>query len=373
MPRPKLVTAPTMNRTHAILMLAAVGYLPLASTLAQEDVEVPLPCVILLQPAPAPTLDTAPLSEERSIEIEELIDQLRGIVKTDLSWRWTGPFDDAAFLPVDEERIRRVSRGDISEPIRRLIEIGPDALPQLLAGLEDDRQTEVVQQASATPYGRRSGMAFDEILHGNPVNPTESRVLALGRFPYTDSVRPDPGFLVANELEAYRVSVGDVCFEVIGQIVGRDFQCLFRDHVKTADVLVCSPVHRVAMRDRVRQIWASGNPRQKVLESLILDFYTRENPLAWDCTSGDRFQIEAAKRLLYYYPDHAVPMIVDRIRSLRGTNETLEDYAHNGVAPDRFVAAVGWSDRSGIREALVELLARTEYEELRRAIQKSIE
>jgi hypothetical protein len=217
-------------------------------------------------------------------------------------------------------------------------------------------------------------MAFDEILHGNPANPTEQFVLRLNRFPYSKSIRPEDRFDVAPEMDSYRIKIGDVCLVIIGQIVGREYDCLSSPHVKSLGVLVCSPVHREDLRKRLRTIWNSKNPRQKVLESLVLDFSTRgvlQRGSLDDWDIGSDFQIEATKRLLYYYPDIAVPLVVERISNLQATDDFFDDCVRNGIRSDDFVDSMAWSSDEKIRSALAELAKRAKDRSLLRALERA--
>lgn len=218
------------------------------------------------------------------------------------------------------------------------------------------------------------GMAFDGILHGNPANPTERYVLNLNRSPYSASIRPNDDFSVSPEMESYRIKVGDVCLVVIGQIVGRRYECLTSPHVKSSEILVCSPVHRKNLRAQVHDLWQSKHPRQKLLESLVLDFSTRGvlqgNSLDyWDI--GSDFQVKSVMRLLYYFPDVAVPLIVNRLNSLQATDDFFEDCVRNGVRSNNFVDAIAWSMHEEIKSALADLAGRAKEVDLRRALQRA--
>ncbi|HUE74698.1 MAG TPA: hypothetical protein VMP01_27770 [Pirellulaceae bacterium] len=309
-------------------------------------------------------------------EIEGLIFELTKCVRSDLSLN--SFYLNSKFVPVGEFGTFgdwTGKRVEASEPVRKLVEIGPDALPYLLKALDDDTPTDIVIQAVKTEGAIAGGMAFDEAMYGNPANPTEAFVLRLNRFPYSASIRPkDERFSVAPEMESYRIKVGDVCFIVLGQIVSRQYDCLDSPHVKSSAKLVCSPVHRKALRKQLASIWKSQHPRQKVLESLIVDFSTRGvlqmNSLDyWDI--GNDFQIEATKRLLYYYPDVAVPLLVDRIKNLQTSDDNFDDCIKNGLRSDNFVDAIAWSKNGEIKSALADLGRRAKENYLIDALQRA--
>jgi hypothetical protein len=357
------------------LLTIWLALLPTAAFAQDNDREVALPFVTLVQPPEIPKLEATALAEDRIDEIEQLIDELSGVVKRDLSLN--SSLYGSTFVPVGEFGTFGEWTGkpvEVSDPIRKLVEIGPEALPYLLASLDDDTPTDIVIQAVATRGAIAGGMAFDEILHGNPADPTERFTLKLNRFPYSASIRPKDDFAVSPEMESYRIKIGDVCLIIIGQIVGREYECLTSPHVKSAGILVCSPVHRKLVRKRLRNIWESRHPRQKLLESLVLDFSTRgllqmDSLDYWDIGNG--FQIESTKRLLYYYPDVAVPLIVDRIKDLQTSDDYFDDCVRNGLRSDDFVDAIAWSKNGEIKSALSDLAGRAKDNDLLRALQRA--
>lgn len=352
-------------------------YLALLNTPAfaqDNDREVPLPFVTLVPPPEVPKLAVTPIAKEQLTKIEQLIGDFSGIAKDDLFLNC--PYRGPKFVPVGEYSEFghwTGKRVEVSNPIRNLVEIGPEALPYLLASLDDDTPTGIVIQTAQRAPAIAGGMAFDEILHGNPVNPTERFILSLNRTPYSASIHEKDRFDVSPEVESYRVKIGDVCFVMIGQIVGREYVCLASPHVKSSGILIMSPVHRKSVRERVREIWASKHPRQKLLESLVLDFSTRDlhanSPDFWDL--GNEFQIASAKRLLYYYPDIAVPLVVDRIKGLHVSGNYSDDCDRNGLRLDYFVDAIAWSDNVEIRAALAGLARRTKEPRLLRALERA--
>jgi hypothetical protein len=333
---------------------------------AQEpEREVPLPYVTLVQPPEVATLESNPLSEERITEIESLIHKLSEVEQSDLdglAWHGYVGARRTTFVPVGRFGDFGVfgSRDvEVCQTIRRLIEIGPDAMPYLLESLEDASPTGVVIQAQLLPMFPQKiptpgGMAFDEVLQGNPANPTERFVLNLNRDTYADSIRPKHEVPLAAEMESYRLKVGDICMSIIGEIVGRDYDCLR----KGGGILVCSPVHRKMIRNRIRRIWKSENSRQKVLESLLMDFSTRgltQTGVLDEWDYGNDFQIQSVVRLLHYFPDVATPLVAQRLKGLRVSDDYIEDCLFNGIRIENLIDAVAWSRQEAIRTALLRI------------------
>lgn len=357
------------------LFFALISLVALTVNAQDEDREVALPFVSLVQPPKAPKLEVASLSEERIQDIEHLIGQLTKATRKDVEINSGygadfvptgkyGTFGDWTGKPVE----------GISDSVRRLIEIGPDALPYLLDALDDDSRTEIVIECVETRGAIAGGMTFDEWTHGNPVNPTENNILRLSRSGYSQSIRPEYEFSLPEDMESYRVKVGDVAYVIIGQIVGRNYICLGSPHVKSLAVLVISPVHRKKLRKQIQKIWNTENPKQKLLESLLLDFSTR-GILQWDSLDfwgiGNDFQIESTKRLLYYYPEVAVSLIVERIEQLQATDDFMEDCVHNGLRSDNFVDAIAWSKNEKIKTALAKLAKNAKENDLIRSLRRA--
>lgn len=355
--------------------LALISLFAFPACAQDEDREVALPFVSLVQPPKAPKLGLSPLSEDRIQHIEELIGALTKATRKDVE---INSGHDSDFVPAGKfdafgDWTGKPVEG-ISDPVRRLIEIGPDALPYLLNALEDDSRTDIVIECVENRGAIAGGMAFDVRTHGNPVNPTENRILQLSRYGYSPSIRPRNEFSLPEDLKSYRVKVGDVAYVIFGHIVGRNYICLGRPHVKSLGVLVVSPVRSKELRQHIRSIWKTENPKQKLLESLLLDFSTR-GIRQWDSLDfwdiGNDFQIESTKRLLYYYPDVAVPLLVERIGQLQVSDDFMADCVHNGLRSDDFVDAIAWSNNATIKTALAKLAKKAKEDDLIQSLQRA--
>jgi hypothetical protein len=360
-------------RTLSTLVLISLLAFPVCAQ--DEEREVALPFVSLVQPPKAPKLQLIPLSEDRIQEIETLIGELTKATRKDIEVNSGygsdfvptgkfGTFGDWTGKPVE----------GISDPVRRLIEIGPDALPYLLNALDNDSRTDIVIECVENRGSIAGGMAFDVWTHGNPANPTENRILQLNRNGYSPSIRHKDEFSLPEDLESYRVKVGDVAYVIIGQIVGRNYICLGRPHFKSLGVLVVSPVRSKKLRKQIQNIWKTENTKQKLLESLLLDFSTR-GILQWDSLDfwsiGNDFQIESTKRLLYYYPDVAVPLLVQRIEQLQASDDSMADCVHNGLRSEEFVDSIAWSNNETIKKALAKLAKNAKENDLIRSLHRA--
>jgi hypothetical protein len=177
-----------------------------------------------------------------------------------------------------------------SDDVRALVAFGPKALPFLLTALDDNTPTKLTMHPMDRHFG---GMYFSNELDGNPTNSVEQKAIA--SLPKRD--------WNGETMDSYSVKVGDVCFAIIGEIVGRNYLAV--RYQMTAIVIINSPVHDSELAKQVRAIWASTNAAQSLLDSLLLDYSTgiisRGNALdRWQVGNG--LQTSAAMRLLYYFP-----------------------------------------------------------------------
>lgn len=112
-----------------------------------------------------------------------------------------------------------------------------------------------------------------------------------------------------------------------------------------------------------------------MLDSLLTDYATEGvfNGRSLDGWSeGSHFQIGAAVRLLYYFPDEAAPLIAARLRSLDVAAVTpdgsMKRDVRNRVRTTEFITAVSWCRAAPVREALADLAARTDDPEITKAL-----
>jgi len=307
-------------------------------------------------PEVAPARRPATTAEQKK-RIRELIVQLAEIKSPDfgLSASVTG----RAFAPVAGHASWQMGLLDgeqqrPSDAFRTLVEMGPSALPYLLEALEDRTPTKLIVPDATSPV---TSMYLDTYLLGNPLNRAEARALARPAATEDD----DDGVY-----ESYKVKVGDVCFVAVGQIVGRPYLAV--RYQPTAIVVVTSPVESARVRDRVRTAWAGPDPTRRLFDSLLFDYATEglfngDSLDGWD--EGSEFQIEAAIRLLYYFPGEAAPLIAARLRSfdVKGTvrgDGSMKREVKNGVRTVDFIKAVRWSKEPVIREALADIAKRTD-------------
>jgi HEAT repeat protein len=299
-----------------------------------------------------------PLTVERKQHIQQLITELATVDHIDFGLSpatLAGP----TFAPLPEHQGRVQVLLLTGQPMktasafRSLVEIGPEALPFLLEALTDRRPTRLkVRPAQFTSFGSE--------LMGNPLNALERRLL-----PEEETDRNKEEDEETGPIDyPYTVKVGDVCFVAIGQIVGRPYSAL--RYIPSGFLAINSPLERKALRERVRAIWSSKDPAQKLFDSLLLDYATEGIPngeLRDGWTEGSDFQVEAALRLLYYFPRETTPLIAARLRSLDVQSAwgsgLVQREVKNRVRAADFLKAVSWSQAPAIEEALADLARRT--------------
>jgi hypothetical protein len=326
-----------------------------------------------------------PLSPEKQKEIRGLIAQLAEVKDPDFGL--SGTLSGHGFAPLPhqghwEMGLLTDHRLQSSAALARLVALGPDALPFLLEALDNATPTKLkinCRGALAVLHGMGVG--------GNPLNRREWRALSAPPSPKEedeDVEEDDPDPWKAMDILKdfgkkpasghYTVKVGDVCFVAIGQIVGRHYQAV--RYQPTAIIVINSPVENRDMRERVRAVWSGKDPAKRLLDSLLVDYATEglfngSSLDGWD--EGSERQIEAALRLLYYFPREAAPLVAARLRSLdvrspEGQDGHMLREVKNGVRTADFIKAVAWCKAPAIREALAELARRTDDPEIKEVL-----
>jgi hypothetical protein len=160
--------------------------------------------------------------------------------------------------------------------------------------------------------------------------------------------------------------VGDVCFVVIGQIVGRSYEAV--RYQPTACIVLNCPAHDPKLCAEVRAVWKSEDPRRKLFDSLRADYATEgvfngKSLDGWD--SGSDLQCGAALRLLFYFPKEAGRLVAGRLDKLdvrkdQELESSMRRCVANGVRADSFIKSVAWSQDPAVRAALVQVFKRAE-------------
>ncbi len=310
-----------------------------------------------------------PVTKEKATRIRAMIARLADIDGPDFGLSAT--MSGEAFLPLPGRRqggamILTDHRLKSSAALKDLVELGPDALPFLLDALGDATPTKY----TVTHHGGFGAMWLANELWANPGNAAEVKALT-----------PPKGDAKAaqNEthIQSYTVKVGDACLVAVGQITGRGYQAV--RYQPSACVVVNSPTADAVLREQVRRAWAAGDPARKLLDSLLLDYATEgvfQGPSLDSWGLGSHLQIEAAMRLLFYYPKETAALIADRLAKLDvkrtsrhsnwspATSQELDAYTRravaNGVRAEDFLKAVAWCPEPRVRAAVRAVFTRTD-------------
>lgn len=298
-------------------------------------------------------------SAEEVVRIKRHIANLANIEKPDFGL--SGTMGGMAFAPVagsekatggmllTDHQLQR------SDDLRQLVALGPRALPFLLEALDDKTPTKLRH----THDGGFGGMFLCSEMGSNPTNSIEQKALA-------SLPKPEIGFSSGRPITDYTVKVGDVCFVIIGQIVGRAY--LTVRYQPTAIIIINSPVEDKKLAKAVRYIWSGTNATQRLFESLRFDYATEgvfngELLDGWDI--GSSLQCQAAMRMLYYFPQETSQLLAERLARLDVRKQSqdrthwTDSYLTNGVRAEEFIKAVAWSDAPPIRRELLDILRRT--------------
>jgi hypothetical protein len=219
-----------------------------------------------------------------------------------------------------------------------LVELGPAALPLLLASLDDKTPTKLV----IGHYGFIGSMWLSHEISGNPLNSREAKLLADVKSAGEES------FFDQRDLGRYTVKVGDICFVAVGQIANRAYAAV--RYQPSGCIVVNSTVEDKKLAAEVRAIWGSADQRRKLLDSLLLDFHGQGQ--------FGVFQTGAVMRLAYYFPDAAEDLIIARLNELEAA-AAGKPQENAGVEAEELVGAVSWSKSPRLKAKLLEMFRKT--------------
>jgi hypothetical protein len=238
-------------------------------------------------------------------------------------------------------------RPESCDPLRLLVQRGTEAVPGLLAHLDDERPTRLVLAS----WGGHGGVLIDDDVD-EP---------GLRRYHRPPDWRSDRRLPVAT---SYRALVGDLCFAALGQIVNRDYWGA--EHYPRARIYVfCVPKSK-RLRGRLVQEWQGLTPDR------------HRASLARDLDSGDEATRNGASlRLAYYYPAAFEPLALEQLARATYPHPDVDDFVRNRLyraktpaerraLVEEFGARHGAGARDGIRWALLRDLATQEAAEGRR-------
>jgi hypothetical protein len=287
-------------------------------------------------------------------EVRALIGQLAEVSHSDIGYSAT--YSGSVFLPLDPNAdqghigtlILGVTGPARSDVLRRLVQLGPYAMPELVAHLGDRRKTGI-QVRGGMPWFR------EEFDYNARTDPPPKFAAKKGRDDLWES-----------SYTTDALCVGDLCFVAIGQIVNRSFNAM--RYQPSMIVVVSSPVNSPLLRENVTKTWAGLTPaRHKA--ALVADFL---KPDSENRRNG------ACRRLAYYYPealDAIVPPLIARPtycvwsteRFVRNRLYAETDSRKRKQLFDGYIKREGEPARAGILEQLFDDLDWLEAVEEKRA------
>jgi hypothetical protein len=219
-------------------------------------------------------------------EIEQLIDQLVNV--SEPGFGYSEYITGSQFLPYEETGhitmliLLREARPARSDVLRKIVERGVEAVPALLKHIGDNREIKM------KPVG---GCEFkDEYDFNRRTRKTAPQGVN----------RDDP-----SHMHPHAVTVGDLCFVALGQMVNRNFSAI--RYQPTQIVVVSSPTHSETLRKGILEDW-SGLTKEQHKNLLIDDFV---NP------DSEYRRIGAYLRLAYYYPEAVEPLVLKQLAEPR--------------------------------------------------------
>lgn len=260
-------------------------------------------------------------------DIPALIEQLVEVESPQTFY--AGTFRFTEFPPLDEAPLRALPLPANTSPAEasfraliRLIELGPEALPLLLEHLDDKRETRtLVTDEYATSMGPSAFVDF------RPGDPRDEFAIEKTGLPKSN---PGPDF--DEMIKDYTLTVGDMCFALIGMITNRSYYIV----VDEFDAQLNSPTHSERIAIAVREKWGVAPER--------VELYTQ---LKMDLEQGQpRYAEAAARRLLYYFPGHSDQLVIAHLGKLMKAHDPGSDELAD------FLKAISWSPDPRIKSTL---------------------
>lgn len=320
-----------MTNITRIFLATAITLAALCPPGFSED-EEPAETTRILPHDAMPLTAAKPLSEAGRARIEALITELARIQSPQLAM--TGSSSGGPFFAPDGDETWDIGLGVKGRPERKrskamdeLVKLGPAAIPALLAHLEDRRPTRLVFEHEGGFYC----MTYIAELATNPANARERDAVAKA-FPDGQVVTGWHGGAYNSEAEKdvtkHRITIGDACFSVLGQIVNRPYASV------RSMIVISSPTQNPRIAKALRLIWGGADPRVVLARSLLLDLNLHGGP-AEDVVPC------AVRRLAYYFPEASMAAIGKRASLFEGLDLDWEKrWARNGMPVEDMLDAL---------------------------------
>jgi ankyrin repeat protein len=290
-----------------------------------------------------------PVAKTRNDDPAILIDRLQAVARGDMGY--TPSRSGSSFLPLGKTDLGVVTMGREapvrSDTLRELVRNGVAAVPQLVAHLGDKRPTKFTVKHD---FGDGAMLFEDEYDYNRRT---------VKRPP--EGVNRD-GSDGKEHDDSHTVTVGDLCFVALGQIVNRNFNAV--RYQPTACIMINSPSDSEVLRKVTEKEWGGLTPARHK-ESLVRDFVEPDRE--------DR-RIGACFRLGFYYPEALEPLALKQLAEprydvfevealIREKLYRTKDAAERKKLFDEFIAKRGEVARQGCLLRLFEDLDTQEYDE----------
>lgn len=277
-------------------------------------------------------------SSADSAALTKLIDRLAEIEEPGFGYSVT--FSGTDFLPYEgsgeiHTLVLGAGQRAESQSLRAIVETGVAAIPALIKHIGDARKTKM------KPV---SGMMWMDF-------PDEYDFNRRTRKNRPKGVNRDEFLKRSDHPTSHTLTVGDLCFVALGQIVNRHFSAM--RYQPTGGLMVNSPTYSQKLKSVVIEDW-TGLTKDAHRALLIDDF---ANP------DYEGRRIGAYLRLAFYYPDALEPLVLGELakptfdvfaveKFCRQTLYKVADAGERRKEFDRFVEGHGAAFSAGIREQL---------------------
>ncbi len=289
-------------------------------------------------------------------DLTQLIDQL--VEVSEPGFGYSVYFSGSEFLPYEGTGemgtlVIGASRATRSETLRKLVERGVDAVPALLAHIDDARRIKMRPVAGMDWMSFAAEYDFNSHTRGSAPEGVNDEAM-----PEADSVplpftvndlsfadlrqrlrrletSPDPSSgsragaaIQASDLERvvggfqrfteqHAVTVGDLCFVALGQIVNRRFSAT--RYQPTGGLIVNSPTRSSALKKAVSDDWG-GLTKERHKQLLVEDFVKPDHEARRE---------GAYLRLAFYYPEAVEQLVLDELSKPMFDSMAIWKFCHD--------------------------------------------
>lgn len=247
-------------------------------------------------------------------QTEELIEQLPKISK--IGYGYSAMFSGSQFLPdTNSAQVGTLvlgSQAPANSPVlEAIVERGILAVPALLKHLDDARETQIPPLSAIQWMEARD--EYDYNHRTRKIPPTgvnlSSQIDTLGNF--------------IQARQTHTLTVGDLCFVALGQIMNRRFNAT--RYQPTGGIIVSSPTDSTQLCAVARADFHDLTGK-KHRELLVRDFAMPDDE--------DR-RIGAYQRLAFYYPDIVEPLVLGQLKVPAYDTFKTYDFVRDKLYPEK--------------------------------------